>query len=65
MNLYDVVAVNIETDKVRVIAERKTLPNAEAIVKMAVIRRGVIEEFYSEAPCGQYRNGDSWICIDP
>ena len=43
---YDVVAVNIKTGATRLIAEDKTLPNAEAVVKMAVLRLGVETEFY-------------------
>lgn len=57
--LYDVVAVTISTCKVRAFfGERKTLPNAEAIVNMAVMRRGVDEEFYAEAPTGKFKAGD-------
>jgi hypothetical protein len=48
--LFDVEAVNIKTGEVRKLAENKTRENAEAIVKMAVMRRGVDEEFYREVP---------------
>ena len=41
--LYDVVGVNIETNEVRVLENGKTKPNAEAIVAMAVMRRGLDE----------------------
>lgn len=58
--LYDVVAVNIESKLVRLIAEDKTLENAEAIVTMAVMRRGVDEEFFAEVPQGRYKEGDKW-----
>ena len=44
--LFDVVAVNIKTGAERVIASGKTEQNAEAIVKIAVMRRGVEEEFF-------------------
>jgi hypothetical protein len=40
------VAVNLDSGKVCLLAERKTLPDADAIVKMAVMRRGVEEEFF-------------------
>ena len=56
--MYDVVAVNVDTNKVRLMAQNKTLPNAEAIVKMAIMRRGVDEEFYAEVPSGKYKGGD-------
>lgn len=55
---YDVIAVNINTNKVRVIASDKTAKNAEAIIKMAVMRRGVDEEFFVEVPHGAYKDTD-------
>lgn len=59
--LYDVVAVKIGgKNTVRFMAEGKTLPNAEAIVKMAVMRRGVNDEFYCEVPAGLYKEGERW-----
>lgn len=57
-HFYDALAVNIETKKVRIFGEKKTLPNAEAISAMAVMRRGCDEEFYTEVPHGQYKEGD-------
>lgn len=59
-HLYDAIAVNIETKTVRVFDTNKTLPNAEAISAMAVMRRGVDEEFYTEVPAGQYKDGDKY-----
>lgn len=56
--LYDVVAVNIETRKVRLIGRNKALSNAEAIVEMAVYKRGCDEEFYTEVPARIYKEGD-------
>lgn len=50
--LFDVVAVNIETGAERFIAQNKTERDAEAIVKMAVIRRGVDVEFFKARPAG-------------
>ena len=41
--MKDVIAVNMETHKVRLIAENKTERNADAIEMMAVQRRGVDE----------------------
>lgn len=49
-HLFDVVAVSLATGATRVIAERKTERNAEAIINMAVARRGVEEEFYKAVP---------------
>lgn len=56
--LRDVLAVDLETHKVLIIAERKTPRNANAIIEMAVIRRGVDVDFYVDVPTGAYRHGD-------
>ena len=48
--LFDVVAVNIKTGEQHVIERNKTERNAEAIVSMAVMRRGVDEEFFKAVP---------------
>lgn len=58
--LYDVVAVDLESNVVRILETSKTESNAEAIVRMAVMRRGVDKEFFSEVPAGLYENGDTW-----
>ena len=44
---YRVVAVNIKTKARRIIAEGKTEIVAEKIADMAVLRRGVDEEFFT------------------
>lgn len=49
--LYDVIEVSFDDpDDVRVIAEGKTLENAEAIVGMAVMRRGVETSYFTTRP---------------
>jgi len=48
--LYDVIAVNIKTRQERVLATGKTRTNAEAIVKMAVMRQGLDEEYFKKVP---------------
>ncbi len=58
-DLYDVLAVNMKTLAVRIIDEGKTLKNAEAIENMAVMRRGVVDEFFVTKPAGQYKAGDT------
>ena len=58
--LYDIVGVNIKTGTVRIMAREKTHENADEFVKMAVMRRGVDEEFFSEVIHGQYEDGDKW-----
>lgn len=57
--LFDVVAVSLATGKVEALfGERKTLRNAEAIENMAVMRRGVEEQFYSTVATGKFKVGD-------
>ena len=51
--LFDVVATNIKTGKKRFIAQDETEGNADAIVNMAVMRRGVDEEFFTAEQQGQ------------
>lgn len=51
--LFDVVAVDIATGYSRRLAEAKTRENAEAILTMAVYRRGVEREFYNIVPHGE------------
>lgn len=53
--LFDVVAVNIATGAKRLIDSNKTERNAEAIVNMAVMRRGVTEEFFDCVPAGSVK----------
>lgn len=50
--LFDVVAVNIKTGAERHLDTGKTERNADAIVSMAVMRRGVDEEFFKTVPAG-------------
>lgn len=58
---YDVIAVSLKDNRTRVISTNKSLRNAEAIRDMAVIRRGVDEEFFVEVPAGMYDEGDQYM----
>jgi hypothetical protein len=58
--LFDVIAVNQQTSIVTLMAEGKTERNAEAVVKMAIMRRGLETDFYVEVPAGKYKNGDTF-----
>jgi hypothetical protein len=58
--LYDVVAVSLDDNSILWVDEKKTLPNAEAVVAMAVMRQGVEDRFFSPVPHGTYRQGDTW-----
>lgn len=48
--LFDVIAQNIKTGAKRFLDKSKSEGNADAIVRMAVMRRGVDEEFYYTVP---------------
>lgn len=49
--LFDVIEVPFDDPAaIRVIAEGKTLPNAEAIVTNAVMRRGVESSYFTTRP---------------
>lgn len=58
--LFDTVAVNIKTKKVRIFGRNNDQRNADAIIRMAVMRRGVDEEFYVNTKTGKYNVGDDY-----
>ena len=59
--MQDVLAVNLKTLTVRLLTEQpKTPDNAEAVVMMAVMRRGVEEEFFVTVEAGTYREGETY-----
>ncbi|SER36260.1 hypothetical protein [Giesbergeria anulus] len=60
----DVIAVNMCTNKVRLLAENKSERNAESIILMAVQRLGCDTEFFADAPAGAYKDGDTWRELD-
>lgn len=50
-SLVDVIEVSLsDPNEIRVIAERKTPDQAEAIVSMAVMRRGVEHSYFTTRP---------------
>lgn len=51
---FDVVAVNIATGAERLMATDLAERDAEAVVKMAVMRRGVEEEIFKMVPAGGF-----------
>jgi hypothetical protein len=58
--LFDVVAVNIQTGVVRLMASKLDYEDANNFKKMAICRRGVETEFFSTVPAGTYGIGDQW-----
>lgn len=68
--LYDVVGVSLNGSRspkgtVRIMATRETREEAEAFINMAVMRRGVEEEFFAKVPTGMYQDGDVWAGNKP
>ena len=58
--MYDVIAVNMITHKVRMLGENETARNAYAIKMMAIERLGRDEELFTTTPAGRYKEGDEW-----
>lgn len=57
--MVDVIEVEIAAPhKVRVMATNKTVEEAEAFIRMAVIRRGVEHYFFTTAPAGKHRDDE-------
>lgn len=59
--LWDVVAVDLKTYRVRVLKSGLTKENAEAAVKLAVMRLRVDNEFFCDVETGKYRDGDNYL----
>jgi len=58
--MRDVLAVDIKTGIVRFLDTNKDQRNAEAVIKFAVYRLGVDEEFYVDVKAGSYKEGEKW-----
>ena len=58
--MNDVLAVSLTTKKVRFMAQGLDEESAEAVVEMAVYRRGVDEEFFTVVKADSYADGDTW-----
>jgi len=57
--MFDVIEVAIDSSKVLAfMTENKTEKNAQAVVQMAVYRRGVEASFYAVVEAGKYKIGD-------
>lgn len=64
MSDFDVVQVNFATKAVTLMATNKSERNAEAIIDMAVMRRGIEEGYFTLAPAGRFKDGDTYIPED-
>ena len=59
--LYDVVEVSLDTRTVRLMTDTpKTARNADAIERIALMRRGNDSNFFATVPAGTYADGDAW-----
>lgn len=56
--LYDVIAVSLADQTVRLMDGPMSLAAAERYVEIAVYRRGVDTEIFTEVPHGSYQTGD-------
>jgi len=56
----DIVAVSLRGSRILWVQENLTKPNAEAVIRMAVMRQGVEDRFFAPAPHGSYKEGDLW-----
>ena len=60
MKLYDVISVNRATGDIDLVSKGRTEADSEAIVKMAVRRRGIDRDFFVQVEGGKYKAGDVW-----
>ena len=59
--MFDVIEVNPDTGKVRLMTdEPKKASTAEAIERMALMRRGDGTNFFDTVPTGKYADGDTY-----
>lgn len=61
MSEFDVVQVNHATKAVTIMATNKSERNADAIIDMAVMRRGIEEGYYTTTPAGRFQDGDTFF----
>lgn len=59
-DLVDVFAVNMTTHKMELLSKSVTQKNGDAVINMAVARRGCDDYFYASFPPGKYHEGDEW-----
>ncbi len=64
MSEFDVVQVNYATKAVTIMATNKSERNADAIIDMAVMRRGIEEGYFTMAPAGRFKDGDTYFPED-
>lgn len=55
---FDIIEVDIFSLKIKMMGENKSAKNAEAIERMALMRRGTDANFFTTVPSGKYKDGD-------
>lgn len=58
--MFDVIEVDIATRKITLMGENKNERNAEAIERMAIMRRTTDDNFFTTVPAGKYSDGDTY-----
>lgn len=59
-HLYDVIEVDIESRTVLLMTdEPKDARNADAVMRMALMRRGNADNYFDIVPAGTYADGDT------
>lgn len=57
---FDVAAIEISTGSVLWIDGPYDAQNADAVIKMAIMRQGVKDRFFAACQPKQYKSGDKW-----
>ena len=57
---YDTLEVNLKSRIVRIMDTGMNEDNAEACLRIAVMRRGCNEQFFVVVPTATYREGETW-----
>jgi hypothetical protein len=60
MAKFDVFEVDIDSGVMRVMGKDKDARNAEAIERMAIMRRGNDDNFFVTCPAGKFSEGDKY-----
>ena len=58
--LFDVIAVDLETNKVRIITTAVSEDSAYALETMTIERQGCEKAFFAVVETGTFKQGDEW-----
>lgn len=58
--MFDVIEIDLDTKKVRMMGGPESKPNALAILRMAIGRRGNDNNTFTTVPTGKYADGDTY-----